>query len=143
MGTQSRNTQIVHKVEALALSMLNRASGDKVAVDVQLDIFDKISRWIAIKNKLENDDGGGIADYKRALFGEDKDNKPKKPASRRSWSRKDPATGGARLDAIKSRLPAADAGGDDGDSIFAGGETVVTTDGGRSFHLGTNDSGEP
>jgi len=137
MGLRSRNETIVHKQEQLALTMLERASKPEVSVDVQLDVFDKISRWVAVKNKLENDDGGGIAEYKRQLFEGASDT----PA-RRSRARKDAATGGARLEAIKSRLPGADDGGADGDSEPASGAVPVAVGGKRRIHIVANDGGE-
>ena len=134
----TRAAQIVHKQEALALCLLERAAGKKINIDVQMDVFDRIAKWVAIKNKLENDDGGGIADYKRALAGE-ADKRP----PRRSWSRKGQPSGGARLDEIKSRIPGADDGGDDGDSGAAGGEVSAAAGGAGSLHFGLIDGGKP
>ena len=113
MARQSRNEQIVHKMEALALSMLGEVDVDKITLDLKMDVFERVGKWIAIKNKLENDDGGGIADYKRRLQGA-----PDKHPPRRSRGE----TGGDRLAAIKSRLPGSNDGGIDGDSGGAGGE---------------------
>lgn len=121
MGTISRNQRIVNSMEALALDLLKRAEGPKVAIDVQMDVFDRIGKWIAIKNKLENDDGGGIAEYKRALAGE----AHKHPTARRSRGRPDQPTGGAALAALKSRIPSADDGGSSGDSGGSGSEDTA------------------
>ena len=117
MARPSRNDQIVSKMEALALTMLEKVEtkDEKINLDLQMDVFERIGKWVAIKNKLENDDGGGIADYKRRLQGA-ADKHPKR-------SRHE--TGGSRLDAFKSRIPRADDGDIDGDSGGAGGEIAA------------------
>ena len=127
MARQSRNDQIVSKMEALALTMLERVGGqdEKITLDLRMDVFERVGKWIAIRNKLENDDGGGIADYKRRLHGEGAADKH--PAGARRSGRAG-ETGGARLAAIKSRIPAANAGGDDGDSGAAGGEVSAAAE---------------
>ena len=118
MGRISRNDQIVHKMEELALDMIAKLNGKDITLDLKMDVFDRVGKWIAIKNKLENDDGGGIADYKRRLAGET----DKLPAARRPRRGNPDEIGGRALKAIKSRIPAANAGGDDGNSGGAGGE---------------------
>ena len=141
MGRISRNEEIVRKMEALAISMLARVDvkSEKVNLDLQMDVFERVGKWIAIKNKLENDDGGGIADYKRRLTGEtDKHYSP----SRRPRGRADQPSGGRALDAIKSRIPSADDGGADGDSGGAGGEVSAVAGGAGSLHAGAADGGE-
>ena len=34
--------------------MLKQADSNDVQVDIQLDIFDKVSKWVSISNKLED-----------------------------------------------------------------------------------------
>ncbi len=127
MGRITQNEEIVRKMERLALNMLGQVDGketEKVSLDIKMDVFDRVGKWIAIKNKLENDDGGGIADYKRRLHGESTSDKHY-PPSRRPRGRTDQPSGGAGLDAIKSRISGADDGGHDGDSGDPGGEDAA------------------
>ena len=100
-------------MEALAITMLDRVDGkdDKVTLDLKLDVFERVGKWIAIKNKLENDDGGGIADYKRRLAGETDKHYPPSRRPRRGEE-----VGGRALKSIKSRIPGANDGNADGDS---------------------------
>lgn len=108
MGRLSRTESIIWKMDDLALAMLERVKGisDAIGTDLQMDVFEKVAKWIAVKNKLENDDGDGIAGYKDRIYG--KADKPKgKPKS---------TNGGERLAEIKSRLPSSNSGEPDGDS---------------------------
>jgi hypothetical protein len=141
MGRISRNEEIVRKMEALAIAMLARVDvkSEKVNLDLQMDVFERVGKWIAIKNKLENDDGNGIADYKRRLTGEtDKHVSP----SRRPRRGNPEETGGRALQAIKSRIPGADDGGDDGDSGAAGGEVPAAVIGSGSLYPRAVDGGQ-
>ena len=113
MPTPTKSSQVIAKMETLALNLLGKANEDDALLDTKLDVFEKMTKWVAVKNKLEDDGAGGIADYKRRLQGA-----PDKHPPRRSRGE----TGGDRLAAIKSRLPVADDGGIDGDSGGAGGE---------------------
>ena len=118
MGRQARSSEIVRKQEALALRMLKQADADNTAVDIQLDVFDKVSKWVSISNKLEDQGESRIDDFKRRITGEGETDKPKHyPPSRRpkGWKPPDPAPG-PRLAALKGRLPAGHAGGTGGDS---------------------------
>lgn len=109
MGRISRNEEIIRKVEALALDMLTKVEGTKeaqVTLDLKMDVFERVCKWIQIRNKIEDPDGGAIGDYKRRLAGEDTAHVP---PSRRPKNR-NPAGGGEALTALKSRLPSADDG---------------------------------
>ena len=103
---------------ALALRMLKQADSNDVQVDIQLDIFDKVSKWVSISNKLEDQGESRIDDFKRRITGEGEVDKPKHyPPSRRPKGWKPPSDPpGPRLAALKSRLPGANAGGTGGDS---------------------------
>ena len=105
----SRHAQIILKQEALALDLLAEASKSD-NLDMKMDLFEKVGKWVWIKNKLEDDGAGGIADYKRRLHAESSET-DKHPAARRP--RPAQANGGSRLDAIKSRIPRTDDGGAD------------------------------
>ena len=87
-----------------------RPSEEATNIDLKMDIFSAIREWVKVKAKLEDDDGGAIAEYKRRLAGEDTE-----PKKRRAY-------GGARLEAIKSSLPGDGNGGDDGNSDDSGSE---------------------
>ena len=109
MGRLSRTESIIWKMDDLALAMLERVKGisDAIGTDLQMDVFEKVAKWIAVKNKLESDDGDGIAGYKDRIYG--KAPKPKGNTPK-------PTNGGERLAEIKSRLPHSDAGEPDGNS---------------------------
>ena len=141
MGRITRNEEIVRKVEALALDMLKKGSERDTNIDLKMDIFEKVTKWVAVKNKLEGDDAGGIADYKRRLHGESETDKHYSP-SRRPRGKSEPV-GGPRLEAIKSRLPRADGGDDDGDSGDTGGEVPAAGSGNGSLRAGLHGDGEP
>ena len=117
MGRQARSSEIVRKQESLALRMLKQADADATAVDIQLDVFDKVSKWVSISNKLEDQGESRIDDFKRRITGEGEADKPKYyPPSRRPKGWKPPEAPGPRLAALKSRLPGANAGSAVGDS---------------------------
>ena len=122
MSRITRHEEIIRKQEALALTMLKASDQPGITIDVQLDVFDKVGRWVAIKNKLEDEGAGAINDFKRRIQGED--NQPKHyPPNRRpkGWVAPEPKQ--PRLDALKGRLPhAAVPRGDDGDSGDSGDE---------------------
>ena len=133
MARITRHAQIILKQEALALDLLKSAE-DCDNLDMKMDLFERVGKWVSIKNKLENDDGGGIADYKRKLHAATGET-DKHPAAGRS-RRQAAANGGSRLDAIKSRIPHADDvsadshGGDSGDEDSA-----------AAGHAGSNGAG--
>ena len=111
MGRPVKSESIVREMDALALDMLStvkKSSGD-MGLTNQMDVFEKVAKWVAVKNKLENDDGDGIASYKSRIYGEAA--KPERAPK--------PTNGGERLAAIKSRLPSSSTGEPDGDSDAA------------------------
>ena len=139
MARISRHAQIILKQEALALDLLKSAESSD-SLDMKMDLFEKVGKWVWIKNKLEDDGAGGIADYKRRLHAEPSEADKHKAAGR---SRGAEQNGGSRLNAIKSRLPTANDGGDDGDSSGSGGEDAIDdgiTGGNRSDVLRHTDA---
>ena len=121
MGRQARSSEIVRKQESLALRMLKQADSDSVQVDIQLDIFDKVSKWVSISNKLEGQEETDIDRFKRRISGEGEADKPKHyPPSRRPKGWKPPEQPGPRLAALKGRLPAGDVSGTSRDSSGSG-----------------------
>ena len=112
MPRPKRSESIISKMEALALELVAKAtSADNI--DLKMDIFRTVADWVKIKSKLEDDDGGAIAEYKRRLAGEDTGDKKRR------------AFGGSRLDALKSNLPSASNGDPISDSNDAISEDVA------------------
>jgi len=99
-----RSETIVNQMESLAITMLEKAKLEDTNIDLKMDIFSAIREWVKVKAKLEDDDGGAIAEYKRRLAGEDTE-----PKKRRAY-------GGARLEAIRSSLPSTGDSDSDSDS---------------------------
>ena len=114
MGTLSKAQQIVNRMETLALNLLTKATKDEAVIDVQLDVFEKVGKWVAGKNKLEDDGAGDLNDFKRRLQGET-DKHAGNPRRNRHEA------GGPRLEALKSRIPGRSNGSSDGDSDGAVG----------------------
>jgi hypothetical protein len=133
MARITRHAQIILKQEALALDLLKSAENCD-SLDMKMDLFERVGKWVSIKNKLENDDGGGIADYKRKLHAASGE-ADKHPAARRS-GRDSQANGGARLNAIKSRIPAGNDGGSDRHGGDSGDEDAPP-----AGHAGSNGTG--
>lgn len=135
----SRHAQIILKQEALALDLL-KAAETSDNLDMKMDLFEKVGKWVWIKNKLEDDGAGGIADYKRRLHAESSET-DKRPTARRSRGAEQ--NGGARLDAIKSRIPQADARSHDGDSGDSGDEDTIDDGNGGGLHSGLHGDQQP
>ena len=88
---------ITRRQEKLAERLLDRAlepiNGVEPDLVVQLDVFEKVGKWIAIKNRLEDQGETQIDSFKRRIHGEEV-----KASEGRSY-RAD------RLEALKSKLP--------------------------------------
>lgn len=102
MANITRAEQIIKKQEELALDLLASVKGGPLVA--KLDVFQQMTNWVKTKSKLEDDDGGGIADYKRRLAGE--------AVVQPRRKRNEPTA----LERFKSRLPATDDGDPDDDS---------------------------
>ena len=122
MARITRHAQIILKQEALALDLLKSAENCD-NLDMKMDLFEKVGKWVWIKNKLEDDGAGGIADYKRRLHAESSET-DKHPAAGRS-RRKTADNGGAALAALKSRLPGIAGADDNSDSGGSSGEDAI------------------
>jgi hypothetical protein len=105
---------IVHRQEELAIRLLDRALNkytnaeqppDQPEIDVQLDVFEKVGKWVSIKNKLEELGESQIEQYKRRIAAEG--------ALNQKRTHKLESTGA--LARLKNRLPDRSVGGDDGD----------------------------
>jgi len=105
---------MIHRQEALGLVLLDRALGLKVAgeeipIDVQLDVFEKVGKWVSIKNRLDDVGETQIDEFKRRIHGET----PAKTAPGRAARVRDTEE---QLTAIKSRLAGRGNGGNDRNS---------------------------
>ncbi len=118
MGRQARDTVIVHRQEKLALRLLDRAlmEQDEVGVDVQLDVFAQVGKWVAIKNKLGDLEETDIDRFKQRIAGET-------PAPKGRRSRIAAAERAEKLETIRAKLPTGSAGRTDGNSDGAVSET--------------------
>ena len=109
----TRATKIIHAQEALALTLLNRVKEEKTPIDMQLDVFEKVGKWVSIKNRLEDEGDSRIGDFKSRILGQSEADSgaggpgvvPRKAANATPY-----------LDAIKSRLSSSSDGGADGNS---------------------------
>ena len=118
-GRATRATQIIHQQEQLALNLLNRANVDKAEITLMLDAFDRITKWVAVRNRVEDEGESRIDEFKRRIAGEGDKHYP---PSRRPAGWTPPATATPRLDALKSRLSAGNGRNPDGDGGDSGGE---------------------
>lgn len=119
VGRLAREHHIVHRQELLALKLLDAVlpeKGPAPPIDVQLDVFEKVGKWVHIKNKLGDLEETDIDRFKRRINGTEIET----PKSRRA-ERIDRAAQ-ERLDAIKSRLPHGGSSGTDSDSGDSGVE---------------------
>ena len=120
MGRLTRTQSIVGKMDELAISMLDGLNRNSSTAEIdltnKLDVFEKVAKWIAVKNKLEEDQDDGIASYKSRIYGED--SKPRGPRAKGE-------SGGKTLDRLKSRIPTADASDPDSDSNDAVSEDAA------------------
>ncbi len=122
MSRITRAQSIINKQEALALRILERVDNGEAQLDVQLDAFEKIGKWVAIKNKLEDDGAGDINRFKERIQGApDRHYSP----SRRPKGWIAPDEPKPRLEAIRARLPHGSSGGADGDSDDTGDESAT------------------
>ena len=115
-GKMKRSTVMVHRQEALGLKLLDRAldpkvSGEEIGIDVMLDVFEKIGKWVSIKNRLEDQGETQIDEFKRRIHGETSTKAAPGRAARIRATQE-------HLAAIKSRLGGGHSGpnGDLGDS---------------------------
>jgi len=98
--TMTNAAKVVHQQQKLALRLLERVEKPEDAnvrepdLDMQLDVLNSITKWVAVKNRLEDDGDVGIKDFKRRIQGVEAG-----PGGA------DRPTRAERLEAIKSRLP--------------------------------------
>ena len=126
-GYSSRAATIIHRQEELAIRLLDRAldheparrrERDKIpenepAIDIQLDVFEKVGKWVSIKNKLDEIGETQIDHFKRRIAAESKTDQIRAFAGQ---------PGGIALTRLKHKLPDRGDRGDDGDSDDPVGE---------------------
>jgi hypothetical protein len=158
MVTKTLCSQIVHRMDAFAIELLAQAKTSESLAD-KVAAFDRVGKWVAIKNKLEivdeNKSGTTINDLKRKIDA----SKPKAgpgPASNKRngslarWPRVlagADGNGGDALDSLKARLSSSGGGSDDGGVRGAReparGETAAAASDDRNSLLGVLGDVEP
>jgi hypothetical protein len=116
---QTRAVTIIRRQEELAIRLLDRALDkpqtaantapvppNEPAIDIQLDVFEKVGKWVSIKNKLDEIGESQIDQFKRRIAAEGTIDQ------KRGTARLESTGALARL---KNRLPDRGSGGDDGD----------------------------
>ena len=120
-GRINRNEDIIRKQEALAVRLLERVNKDEITIDIQLDVFEKVGRWVAIRNKVEDQEETRIDVFKRRIHGEEGevDFGKEYPRSRypKGYKPRQP-----RLEALRNRVSGKDDGHTDGDKPDTGGK---------------------
>jgi hypothetical protein len=110
---------ITRRQEKLAERLLDRALEFKDGIEpdlvVQLDVFEKVGKWIAIKNRLEDQGETQIDSFKRRIHGEEAQ------ADKGRTHRAD------RLEALKSKLPDRNDSRSHGNSDDSGGEVSAAS----------------
>lgn len=112
--------------------------GEPLPIGTRLDVFAKVSSWVGVRNRIEDSGDGaelrsyqdrikaGGAAHKRTPISAGSRSRP--AYSRRGIEARNPdikridGDGGAKLEAIKSRLPRANDGDAGGDSVDPGGK---------------------
>lgn len=121
-GKYTREEIIIRRQEELAIRLLDRAlvktttpsPPDEPHIDVQLDVFERVGKWVGIKNRLDQQgEETQLDSFKRRI------NAESTTAQKRAHQ---PDTGGTALRRLQARLPDASAGGDGGDRDDSGGE---------------------
>lgn len=136
MATPSLRQTVVQKMDAFAIELLGLAKASESLAD-KIAAFEKIGKWVAIKNKLEDKEenmGASLNDLKRKLKidasgtkGRPGNPHPSPHAQRLGglarWGHPPPpdGNGGPALDALKAKLPASGRGADNGGVRSAGG----------------------
>jgi hypothetical protein len=126
VGQITRNEKIIRLQEALALRMLEKVNKDETTLDLQLDTFEKVGKWVAIRNKVEDQEETQIDRFKRRIAGEDETSEGKQyPPSRRPKGYKPRQP---RLEALRSRVSGANDSSSIGDSNGTGGEVAAVVE---------------
>jgi hypothetical protein len=123
VGRITRAEEIRRKQETLAIKMQEKALAEDALIDTMLDVFDRVTKWAAVSNKLEDQGESDIDKFKRRINGEspaDFDKPP--PPSRRPRGYVAPPAKQPRLDVLRARLPTGSAGSSERSGDGAVGE---------------------
>lgn len=60
---------VIRRQESLALNLLAEALDRNVSVDIKLDIFDRVSRYLAVKNRINDNEETDIDRFKARIHG--------------------------------------------------------------------------
>jgi hypothetical protein len=115
----ARGVLIVRRQEKLAERLLDRAlepiDGVEPDLIVQLDVFEKIGKWVSIKNRLEDQGETQIDAFKRRIHAQEVETGPRRGAR-------------TKLETIKSRLPDRGDSRTNGDSGDLGDEVSAAAE---------------
>jgi hypothetical protein len=132
-GRQSRDTVIIHRQEVLALRLLDRATAqvnnEEIPIDVQLDVFEKVGKWVSIKNRIEDTEETDIDRFKRRIAGE-------APVTQGRRAKRADQAESQRLAEIKSRLPHGGYSGPNDNRVASSEQVSVTVGGSRGIPVG-------
>ena len=118
MPTPTKSSQVIAKMETLALNLLGKANEEDALLHTKLDVFEKMTKWVAVKNKLEDEGAGDINRFKERIGADTEERRF--PPSRRPKGYQPPAAKQPRLEALRSRVSATGDGGADGGSGNSG-----------------------
>lgn len=121
-GGRSLNiTNIIRRQEKLAFKMLDKALDTDVGIDIQLDVFDRVSRYLAVKNRIADGEETDIDRFKARIHG----------SETKTVEGRKPRSAPERLEGIKSKLSGRDVVNSDGDIGSSSGSISVVVGGDR------------
>jgi len=155
-----KRDSLVERMDVFAGTLLDQASkteGDQIpSLAVKMDIFNRVAGWIAVRNKIAEDEGGRELDGYRSRLGQDhlgaarnppngfRDHESSARGGRRAMATRygtEHVEGdGSGLADLKARIPQSDDGDLLGDLDGAGGEDAGAAGADRSVHAGNDDS---
>jgi len=161
--TVKPNIELVQAMDETCMALLKSTKtieGEiELSLEEKLNIFDKAAKWIGIRDKTndqsgDENDGSGISGYKSAIqsAASNPGGSPRKVAGRSPAERLKSATAaepdsdipiGTGLAGLKSSLPHADDGGDEGDSLRPLGSVVTGAFNRRGVRIGISDDERP
>lgn len=116
-----KSDDFVDKMDQFANELMDKARSSDVSLQSGLDTFKELARWVGIKNRLGDLDGTGesLDEFRAKLRSSEAP--PRSGAPRgANWAKRNSTPhivggqGGSALDAIRRKLPSANAGDDAG-----------------------------
>lgn len=120
-GRPHSMTTLIRRQENLALKLLDEALDPKVTVDIRLDVFDRVSRYLAVKNRITDAEETDIDRFKARIHGP----QAQTPQGRRAP--RETVAGPKDLAGIKSKLSGGDGPGSSRDSDGTGGSSIASS----------------